>query len=108
MNAGLTFGLGLPWRRIWRREGKKEEGASACGGGRAGGLLLRRDRSSGPQGSLRELAEEGPLVVCLPASAALLLQAHRKSPWTPLSEGSRLGSPPECCLQLPRAETVSA
>lgn len=33
-------------------EGEVEEGAPAYGGGRAGGLLLRRDRAAGPQGSL--------------------------------------------------------
>lgn len=34
-------------------EGEVEEGAPAYGSGRAGGLLLRRDRAAGPQGSLQ-------------------------------------------------------
>lgn len=36
-----------------KMRGEKEEGAPAYGGGRAGGLLLRRDRAAGPQGSLQ-------------------------------------------------------
>lgn len=74
-----------------------------------GGLSLRRDRAAGPQGSLQRGGRgSGPLRLpstqcCSPAAGS-----HVHGSWTPLSEGSRLGSPPERCLQLPRAGTLSA
>ena len=71
--------------------------------------MLRRDRSAGPQESLPERRlRKGHLSSAFHPSAAVLLWAQGKSPWTPLLEGSRLGSPPERCLQLPRAGAVSA